>query len=232
MGSACLDELTFTTYRDFATRGHNPTALRDLSRLFEKDWAYTAVPGQAAPEFNPTPRLTAKRLLVAPVNAASRLARLYQQARKRLDVYSELLGNPTLESELAAAAHRGVRVRLIAPLHPNGMPEPALAQQTASLDRLQAVGVIVHTSGPGFSPSQPYMHARVDILDGGRQVFLGSISLAPDSVTFNREIGLLLTNLAVKRALAAQFEQDFLHASTPYPGSGKTASTLGGSTAE
>lgn len=84
------------------------------------------------------------------------LVRLYQQARKRLDVYSELLGNPSLESELAAAARRGVRVRLIASLHPNGMPEPALAQQIASLDRLQAVGVIVHTSGPGSVPASLY----------------------------------------------------------------------------
>lgn len=52
------------------------------------------------------------------------------------------------------------------------------------------------------------------------------MSLAPNSVTFNCEVTLSLMITAIKSVLAAQIEQDFLHASIPYPGPGKTVSTI------
>ena len=119
-GSGCLDELTFLEYRDFAHVTTDQQALRDIQRVFENDWVYSAPVGQAPPPFNPTPRIDNGETVISPVNGAERLVRLYQEARRTLDVYSELLGNPTLESELVAAVGRGVRVRLIAPLSVNG----------------------------------------------------------------------------------------------------------------
>lgn len=215
-GSACLDQTTFAQYRDFALATLDPVAVRDLHRLFDNDWAHSAPVGQEPPPFNPTPRLTPMgNLIVGPVNASDRMVRLYQEAERTLDVYTELLGNPALESELAAAVNRGVRVRLIAPRVPNGVSPEDQQLQLASLTALSDAGVDVHVSGPVQTADLPYMHARAAIVDG-RLGYLGSVSLSRDSITFNREVGMTLRDPSVIRQLATQFESDFLHKTQPY----------------
>ena len=165
-GSACLDQTTFLHYRDFAHATTDPLVVRELHRLFENDWAHSATEAQEPPAFNPTPRLSqSSNLIVSPVNGAERLVRLYQSAQQTLDVYTELLGNATLESELVAAVNRGVRVRLISPFEVNGASPEFQQLQIASLTALAAAGVAVHVSGPEQTPDRPYMHAR----RGGRR---------------------------------------------------------------
>jgi phosphatidylserine/phosphatidylglycerophosphate/cardiolipin synthase-like enzyme len=207
-GSACLDETTFTQYRDFAQATTDPHVVRALHRLFENDWAYSAAVGQEAPPFNPTPPVPGSDLLVSPVNASDRLVWLYQDARRSLDVYTENVGNPTLEGELVAAVKRGVRVRLIAPATVNGATPDEQTLQDTSLAALAGGGVHVHVSGPDQNAAQPYMHARAAVVDG-KIAYLGSISLSPDSSTVNREMGLILHQRAAVRKLGAQFDADY-----------------------
>ena len=52
------------------------------------------------------------------------------------------------------------------------------------------------------------LHARVIIRDG-RQAFLGSQSLRPPELDIRREIGLIVKNAAIVRALRAVFEKDW-----------------------
>ncbi|MGA2404012.1 MAG: phospholipase D-like domain-containing protein [Syntrophobacteraceae bacterium] len=207
-GSACLDQTTFLQYRDFAHTSTNQQVLSEIHRLFESDWAYSTGVGQEPPAFNPTPRISRSDLIVSPVNGAELLVGLYQQARRTLDVYTELLGNLTLESELVAAVKRGVRVRLIAPRDVNGGTPDIQELQLASLAALATAGVQVHVSGPNESAELPYMHARAALIDG-KTAYLGSISLSPDSIAFNREMGLILQEDILVRKLQAQFESDY-----------------------
>jgi phosphatidylserine/phosphatidylglycerophosphate/cardiolipin synthase-like enzyme len=207
-GSACLDQTTFVQYRDFAQVSTDPTILRALHALFETDWTSSAAPGQQPAAFNPTPPIPGRDLIVAPVNAIARLVGLYQKARRTLDVYTEVVGNPTLESELVAAVKRGVRVRLIAPALVNGSTPAAQLLQDSSLAALAAAGVHVHVSGPKQNAQQPYMHARAAVVDD-TVAYLGSVSLSPESATMNREMGLIQRQTAVVRKLAAQFQSDF-----------------------
>jgi phosphatidylserine/phosphatidylglycerophosphate/cardiolipin synthase-like enzyme len=208
-GSACLDQTTFQQYRDFAHTSTRQGILDDLHRLFENDWAYSAGVGQEPPAFNPTPRISRRDLLVSPVNGAARLVGLYQKAQRTLDVYTELLGNSVLESELVAAVQRGVRVRLIAPVEVNGGTQEIQNLQLTSLAALAAAGVQVHVSGPAESAELPYMHARAAVIDG-KTAYLGSLSLSPDSIAFNRETGVILHEGVVVRKLQDQFESDYL----------------------
>ena len=207
-GSACLDQTTFLRYRDFAHTSRNPKLLSELHQLFENDWAYSAPVGQLPPPFNPTPPLSRSDLLVSPVNSSERLVRFYQGARRTLDVYTELLGSPTLESELVAAVKRGVRVRLIAPIDVNGGTPDIQDLQLASLTALAAAGVRVHVSGPEESADRPYMHARAAVADGAL-AYLGSISLSADAIAFNREMGRFLRERALVQKLQAKFESDY-----------------------
>jgi phosphatidylserine/phosphatidylglycerophosphate/cardiolipin synthase-like enzyme len=207
-GSACLDETTFLHYRDFATTSTVQQILREIQRLFENDWAYSAAVGEQAPPFNPTPPVSRSDLIVSPVNGAERLVRFYQGAKRTLDVYTELLGNLTLESELVAAVKRGVRVRLIAPEQVNDGTMEIRQLQYDSLVALADAGVDVHVSGPDETAQLPYMHARAAVVDG-KIAYLGSISLSPDSITFNREMGLILRQRVLVRKLEAQFQSDY-----------------------
>jgi phosphatidylserine/phosphatidylglycerophosphate/cardiolipin synthase-like enzyme len=207
-GSACLDETTFMQYRDFATTSRDPRILGELQRLFANDWTYSAAVGKEPPPFNPTPPILGSDLIISPVNGAARLVRLFQRAARTLDVYTELLGNPTLESELAAAVERGVRVRLIAPEQVNG-GTPVIEQlQFDSLTALAVAGVDVHVSSPNETRQMPYMHARAAVVDG-KVAYLGSVSLSPDAITFNREMGLISQQSSLVRALEAQFQSDY-----------------------
>jgi len=215
-GSACLDQTTFTQYRDFALRDSTRRVVRSAIRLFENDWGLSAPVGAPAPALNPTPAIADANLLVAPINATTGLVSLYRRARRTLDVYSEELGNPTLGAELASAAARGVRVRLITPILVNGAPPAFQAQQDAAVAALAAAGVHIRTSGPVQSATQPYMHARAAVVDGGRLGYVGSISLSPDSATVNREFGMVLHRGRALRELRDRFEADFATL-TPVP---------------
>jgi cardiolipin synthase A/B len=215
-GSACLDETTFIQYRDFATTNSDPQILSELEHLFENDWTYSAEVGQQPGSFNPTSRISGADLMISPVNSADRLVWLYQKAKRTLDVYTELLGNLTLESELSAAVKRGVRVRLISPVQVNGATPEMQQLQIDSLKVLAAAGVQVHVSGPQESAQLPYMHARAAVVDG-RIAYLGSVSLSPDSITFNREMGLISQQPLLVHGLEAQFESDFRSRTKGYP---------------
>jgi phosphatidylserine/phosphatidylglycerophosphate/cardiolipin synthase-like enzyme len=216
-GSACLDQLTFAQYRDFAHASTRGDLVAELGRLFENDWQYSAPVGEEPPPFNPTPPISPRSsLVVAPVNAVTRLVEHTQRARRTLDVYSELLGNPTLESEIAAAVERGVRVRLITPLEVNGATAVEQEQHLASLRALEGVGVEVRVSVPPETAERPYMHARAAIADGAA-AYLGSVSLSFDASAFNREVGVLLTDERVPRRLRQQFEEDFASRTLPPP---------------
>jgi cardiolipin synthase A/B len=217
-GSACLDETTFIQYRDFATTSSDPQILSEVEQLFENDWTYSAKVGQQPASFNPTSRISGADLVISPVNSADRLVRLYQKAKRTLDVYTELLGNLTLESELFAAVKRGVRVRLISPVQVNGATLEMQQLQTDSLQALTAAGVDVHVSGPEESAQLPYMHARAAVVDG-KISYLGSVSLAPDSITFNREMGLISRQPSLVHALEAQFQSDYESRTKSYPDS-------------
>ncbi|EDY37757.1 conserved hypothetical protein [Cyanobium sp. PCC 7001] len=218
-GSACLDSTTFAQYRDFALASTDPRVLRTIRRLFTNDWAFSAPVGQPPPPFNPTPAVKPRELLIAPRNAASGMADLYQQARKRLLVYSEELGNAALESQLVGAVKRGVRVQLVTPAQVNGFTAEQNAQHASAIAALQAVGVAVRTSGPDQSAAQPYMHARAAVVDH-RLAYVGSISLSPDSATVNREMGLIKDDPRLVKDLARRFRKDFRRLGPSMPSHG------------
>ncbi len=208
ISSACLDSTTFAQYRDYTYVSGSHSIIKALSRLFENDWLYSARPDQPFPTFNPTPAITPENLIVAPVDATSKLVSFIQQAKKALDVTSELLGNPTLESELSAAISRGVRVRLIAPEVVNNATTEIQELQITSLNQLKAAGAHIHVTRPPDTPEFPYMHARTAVADG-ELAYLGSISLSPNSSTFNRGVGIILNNKHVVDKLQRQFEIDY-----------------------
>ncbi len=86
-------------------------------------------------------------------------------AQTSLDLYAEVLRDPQLLDALAAAAERGVRVRIIVSASPDF---------EAEIDALIASGVDIRLS------SSLYIHAKLIIADGER-AFTGSSTTMPSS---------------------------------------------------
>jgi phosphatidylserine/phosphatidylglycerophosphate/cardiolipin synthase-like enzyme len=112
------DTADFEDTRDYGLVLANPNVIHEVTSVFDTDWAYSAPPGGSTPAYNPTPALHAPNLIWGPTDATVKLSQLIQSAHRSINVTPELLSDPYLEGQLIAAAHRGVQVRLITPLHP------------------------------------------------------------------------------------------------------------------
>jgi len=93
VGSACLDSLTFQSYRDYAYVSDNAQLIQHLTTLFENDWYYSRPTNMMDhfPPYNPTPPIFARydnrqQLLISPIDSSLRLVRLYQKAKRTLEV--------------------------------------------------------------------------------------------------------------------------------------------------
>jgi cardiolipin synthase len=207
----CLIPTTFIDSRDYGIVLNNPGIIHEVTSVFDTDWAYSAPPGDPTPAYNPTPALHAPSLMWGPTDATAKLSQLIQSAHHTIDVTSELLGDPYLEGQLIAAAHRGVRVRLITPLNPIGAPTNA-----PDIAFLTSEGVNVRVTVDQYPPPDAlhYMHAKTMIVDG-RIAYLGSIDFETTEATQDRELGIEFRVPRLVRQMTAQFQSDWNQAQVP-----------------
>lgn len=209
----CLVPVTFTETRDYGLVLSRKDIIGEVTRVFETDWSHSAPPGAPVAPVDPTPPLHVADLLWSPINSRAKLARLIQSARHSINATSEILGDPFLESDLIAAAQRGVDVRLIVPLSQRDTPNV----NESSIVRLLAGGVDVHvTNGPAPSAANPYMHAKTMVVDGKR-AYLGSIDLQASSTSDDRELGVLFRYPKIVAQLQHQFASDWANSQAPPP---------------
>ena len=208
VGSACLDSTTSPITETMLMSAMSPASSKTCRDCSKTTGDILQVLGQSFPTYPDSSHNSAGSDRVTGERRVSARHLSSRAAQRTLDVTSELLGDPTLESELAEAATKGVRVRLIAPETVNGATQDVQQLQLSSLSALKAAGIHVHVTRPPESAESPYMHARTAVADGIR-AYLGSISLSPDSPTYNREVGLILDDTHFVRTLQNQFEMDF-----------------------
>lgn len=123
-------------------------------------------------------------LVVSPETSRAMLTKFIRDARKDLAIYDAKIQDRVLTKLLKERAAKGVRVRVIGNLKgPDG-------------------DVLVHP----LKGSR--MHVRAIIRDGTR-VFVGSQSLRKPELESRREVGLLISNPTVARALMRIFETDW-----------------------
>lgn len=206
----CLEPATFTDTRDYGLILANPSIIRNVTQLVDNDWNYSAPPGTTPLPYNPTPPIKVPGLIVSPVNATNTLTSLIQQARHTIDVTTEWLDDPYLESQLIAAVQRGVKVRLILPLSPRND-----SSNLAGIDLLASKGVQVHVTIGQYPPvgSMPYMHAKTMIVDG-RIAYLGSIDLQTQTTSNDRELGITFHVPQLIAQLNTQFQSDWAASTT------------------
>jgi cardiolipin synthase A/B len=131
----------------------------------------------------------ARQLVISPDNARTVLSAFIRGARKELLIYDPKVSDPSMVRLLEERASKGRDVRILGG-----------ASKRAKLIR------VLKLAGTR-------LHARVIIRDG-RQAFLGSQSLRAAELDTRREIGLIVKDASVVRALRRVFEKDW-EASAP-----------------
>ena len=182
-----LTASSFRSNREFAVIVEDPSVVAALGELFESDWERVSPPIFDLP------------LVISPANARRVLHDLIVSARQSLEIYVLSLEDDSIAAALAAAAERGVRVRIIT--------NPPTGSDSYADERalVRARGGFI-----GFLDF-PNVHAKVVIVDGQR-AFVGSQNFTATSLDQNREVGILIAGPVALQRLQQTFESDWSRA--------------------
>src|SRR6201994_1718161 len=169
--TANLTSRYYSTSRDFLVTDTSHADVSAIGAVFNADYAHHSVtPGDG------------QDLVWSPTDSQDKLLGLINGARHSLRIYSEEMGDSTIEKALIAAAKRGVDVQVCG--------ENTDGEYDSDFKEL--------TQG-GF-----YVHGKVVEADYGTsaaKVFIGSENFSSTSLNRNRELGLITSNTTVMGAL-------------------------------
>jgi phosphatidylserine/phosphatidylglycerophosphate/cardiolipin synthase-like enzyme len=168
--------------RNLAVRDTDPDDIAVLTKLFDADYAHVE------------PDLSCTRLLIAPVNARQRLMDFIASAKTSILVHSMQLGDKDVREALAARKAAGVEVRALL-ADPGWIDANAAAAQFLTEHAIPARWA-------------EHVHVKTIVVDG-KAAYVGSINLSWNSITKNREVGLLLDEPANVNAIMTTFEKDW-----------------------
>ena len=188
--TANLTSQYYVTSRDFLITDTNSADVAAIAAVFDADFAHRRItPGDGAD------------LVWSPTASQRKLLNLINGATSSLRIYSEEMGDRTMENALISAARRGVDVRVCGE-NENGQYDSAYAKLSRA-----GVHVSYYSSPSGF-----YIHGKVIEADFGTSravVFVGSENFSSTSLNKNRELGIITSAPPVLSAIAQTFSGDF-----------------------
>ncbi len=188
--TANLTSEYYSTSRDFLVTDTNRSDVAAITAVFNADFAHRSItPGDGAD------------LVWSPTDSQDKLLALINGATSSLRIYSEEMGDTTVENALIKAAERGVDVQVCG--------ENEDGEYDSAFGKLARAGIHIsyYKSSTGF-----YIHGKVieaDYGTGHAKIFIGSENFSSTSLNRNRELGLITSNSAVLSAMASTFAADF-----------------------
>lgn len=186
----------YATTRDFAALDSDPNHIAAIETTFEADFNSSAI---VPPDGG--------GLVWSPTNSQLALVGLIDSAQRSLLIENEEMSDTAIVNALVGAAERGVAVRVIM---------NAGTSYTREWNRIAAAGGRIST----YASTAPlYIHAKVILADYGSptaSVFLGSENFSSASLTRNRELGLIIDDVAIMASLDVTMTRDF-SGGIPYP---------------
>ncbi|OIK01296.1 phospholipase D-like domain-containing protein [Streptomyces monashensis] len=179
----------YPTGRDYGVFTDDTRDVAAIEKVFDADYAGTSVtPGDG------------DHLLWSPTDSRSRLVSFVNSATKTLDVQELEFSDSTVVNAIVARAKAGVKVRVV-------LEDPAgYAGEVSAIKA--AGGTVVGYSDPnGF-----YIHAKAMVADYGlstQAVEAGSMNISSNSLSNNRELGIILTGTGVAQPVAQTIETTF-----------------------
>ena len=171
--------------RNYAIVDYDADDVADLQAIYDTDWV-------AGPE----PDLSCTRLIVSPINSATRIVDHINTAMHTLDIEVLYLDEPNVRAAIVdAAVTRSVAVRIM-------LSDPAKnPQNTATQTFFTGQGV------PTKFLISNYLHTKMIKADG--VALVGSENMSTTSLTKNREVGALVFETDPVAQIAAQYELDW-----------------------
>ncbi|MEV7026124.1 phospholipase D-like domain-containing protein [Kitasatospora sp. NPDC093558] len=184
-----LDATYYASSRDYGVFDADAKDVAAIEQVFNADFAQTAI----------TPS-DGDNLVWSPTDSQDRLLALINGAKTSLDVEQLEFGDPALVDAIAAAAGRGVTVRVV------GMNPDSYGSY---FDQVTTAGgrIVTYSSTTGL-----YIHAKAIVADYGTstaKVFAGSENFSDNSLNNNRELGLITTDAGVLTTIGSTFATDF-----------------------
>jgi phosphatidylserine/phosphatidylglycerophosphate/cardiolipin synthase-like enzyme len=179
----------YTTSRDYGVFDNDTRDVASIEKVFNADYAHTSI--------TPT---DGDHLLWSPTDSRSRLVSLIDGATKTLDVEELELSDSTVVKAIVARAKAGVSVRVV-------LETPS--DYSSEVSSIKAAGgkVVGYSDPNGF-----YIHAKAMVADYGlstQAVEAGSMNISSNSLSNNRELGLILTGTGVAQSVASTIETTF-----------------------
>jgi cardiolipin synthase A/B len=188
-----LTSAYYSSSRDFAVLDDQPADVAAITQTFEADLRHQQL----------TPSTDSSDLVWSP-GAQAPIGTLIVHAQRSVEVESEEMDDLALTRELCQAAQQEVRVQVVMTYQP---------AWRVALTYLADCGVQVRTY---IESAALYIHAKLIRVDG-RTVFIGSQNLSRQSLTYNRELGIITQSPPIVARTGATFSADFAAAQPYFP---------------
>ena len=188
--TANLTSEYYSTSRDFLVTDTNRADISAITAVFAADFTHRSIHPSDGSD-----------LVWSPTDSEDKMLALINGAHSSLRIYSEEMGDTTIEKALIKAAKRGVDVQVCG--------ENADGEYDSAFTKLADAGIHIsyYSSSTGF-----YIHGKVIEADYGKpgaKLFIGSENFSNTSLNDNRELGLIISNQTVMSAIATTFTADF-----------------------
>jgi phosphatidylserine/phosphatidylglycerophosphate/cardiolipin synthase-like enzyme len=179
----------YTTSRDYGVFTDDTRDVAAIEKVFNADYTATSV--------TPT---DGDHLLWSPNDSRNRLVSFINSATKSLDVEELEFSDSTVVNAIVARAKAGVKVRVV-------LENPSSYSSEVSAIKAAGGTVVGYSDPNGF-----YIHAKSMVADYGlstQEVEAGSMNISSNSLSNNRELGIILTGTGVAQPVAQTVETTF-----------------------
>ncbi|WP_369365234.1 phospholipase D-like domain-containing protein [Streptomyces sp. CG4] len=179
----------YATGRDYGVFTDDTRDVAAIEKVFDADYAATSV--------TPT---DGDHLLWSPTDSRNRLVSFINSATKTLDVEELEFSDSTVVNAIVARAKAGVKVRVV-------LENPSSYSSEVSAVKAAGGTVVGYSDPSGF-----YIHAKAMVADYGlstQEVEAGSMNISSNSLSNNRELGIILTGTGVAQPAAQTIETTF-----------------------
>ncbi|MFI6467175.1 phospholipase D-like domain-containing protein [Streptomyces sp. NPDC050538] len=179
----------YSTGRDYGVFTDDTRDVAAIEKVFNADYADTSI--------TPT---DGDHLLWSPTDSRARLLTVINAATTTLDVEELEFSDSTVVNAIVARAKAGVTVRVV-------LETPG--DYSSEVSAIKAAGgtVVGYSDPDGF-----YIHAKAMVADYGlstQEVEAGSMNISSNSLSNNRELGIILTGTGVAQSVATTIETTF-----------------------
>ncbi|OLP03048.1 phospholipase [Mycolicibacterium porcinum] len=185
-------EENFTVTRDYAVVTPSAYEVAEIIDCFEADWARE--------EFDPG---GGAHLIWCPTNGRHRIAEFIDNAEHTLFVQNERYQDPVIIERLVRAAHRGVKVHVMARAA-HHLKSGKLLEGVSGMRILDDVGIKIHRL------KHMKLHAKMILADHERAI-VGSINFSPGSFDHRRELAIEVTDHHIIKRLSEVAHHDWKH---------------------